>query len=160
MYWRVPHRTYERRKGVGNKRALSRMAGRGDSLGVIGYRSGEPIGWCSVAPREQLVRLANSRILRPLDAQSVWSITCLFVSNEHRQCGVSRMLIRGAVEFARRNGAPIVEAYPVDPGSRSIPPAFAFTGIASAFESIGFSEVARRSPTRPILRLQIQERQP
>ena len=46
----------------------------------------------------------------------------------------------------------IVEAYPVEPKKSPMPPVFAWTGIASAYRTAGFQEVARRSPTRPIMR--------
>jgi hypothetical protein len=46
----------------------------------------------------------------------------------------------------------LVEAYPVEPRDGRMPPAFAWTGIASAFQACGFVEVARRSATRPFMR--------
>ena len=52
----------------------------------------------------------------------------------------------------RVEGATAVEAYPVEPYSEKMPAAFAWTGIASAFEKAGFVEVLRRSAARPILR--------
>jgi hypothetical protein len=45
-----------------------------------------------------------------------------------------------------------VEAYPVEPKNPSLPPAFAWTGLAAAYRRAGFTEVARRSATRPIMR--------
>ena len=55
-----------------------------------------------------------------------------------------------------RRGATLLEGYPVEPRSdRDIPAAFAWTGIPKVFLRAGFKEVARRSPTRPIMRLAI-----
>jgi len=52
-------------------------------------------------------------------------------------------------DFETRNGlAHSVNAVPVAV-------AFAWTGIAKAFIRTGFKEVKRRSPTRPIVRLQL-----
>jgi hypothetical protein len=45
----------------------------------------------------------------------------------------------------------MVEAYPVD-HQRPAAAASRYTGVPSTFEALGFREVARRSPTRPILR--------
>jgi hypothetical protein len=36
-------------------------------------------------------------------------------------------------------------------------PAFAWTGLASAFAKAGFKECARRSDTRPIMRFDIKQ---
>ncbi|HUP01152.1 MAG TPA: hypothetical protein VM737_06485, partial [Gemmatimonadota bacterium] len=47
-----------------------------------------PIGWCAVAPREDYPRLERSRILKPVDEASVWSITCFFIARTHRGQGL------------------------------------------------------------------------
>jgi hypothetical protein len=47
--------------------------------GLIAYAHDEPAGWIAFGPREQYLRLKNSRILKPVDDQSVWSIVCFFV---------------------------------------------------------------------------------
>jgi len=65
-------------------------------------------------------------------------------------------LLRAAAGHAARRGASILEGYPVEPRRGRIPDAFAWTGLASAFRKAGFVEVARRSATRPIMRLALQ----
>ncbi len=60
-------------------------------------------------------------------------------------------LIVEALKAAKRADAPALEAYPVDtaqPGSTSN----VFTGTASTFRRLGFRAVARRQPSRPIMR--------
>jgi GNAT superfamily N-acetyltransferase len=131
---------------------MKRLVAGSRPPGVLGYLGGRPVAWCSIEPREAFPVLGRSRILKPVDERPVWSITCLFIDRAHRGRGLSVALIRGAVEHARRLGARIVEAYPIEPGGRDYPPAFAYTGIASAFARAGFAEVGRRAPTRPILR--------
>ncbi|MBI4879318.1 MAG: GNAT family N-acetyltransferase [Planctomycetes bacterium] len=151
----TPRRTrqeFERGKGSGNRRALRRLVAHGTIPGLIAYRGQEPVGWCSIEPREAFPLLARSRVLKPVDDQPVWSIVCLFVAREQRRTGISRALIEAAVRHARRHGARVVEAYPIEPKKTSFPDAFAYTGIASAYRRAGFAEVARRSPTRPIMR--------
>ena len=110
------------------------------------------MGWCAIEPREAYPRLARSRLFQPVDDQPTWAIVCLFVRPDRRGRGVSRALIAGAVAHARRRGARLVEAYPVEPKGARMPAVFAWTGIASAFRDQGFVEVARRSPTRPLMR--------
>jgi hypothetical protein len=54
--------------------------------------------------------------------------------------------------FLRADPSLGVEAYPVEPYSPTMPAAFAWTGTVSAFRKAGFTEVLRRSRTRPIMR--------
>ena len=71
--------------------------------------------------------------------------------------GVSTELLRAASEYAKSQGAELVEGYPVEPTSdKDIPPVFAWTGIPTAFIRAGFKEVMRRSPTRPIMRKELK----
>jgi hypothetical protein len=62
-------------------------------------------------------------------------------------------LLTAAAKHARRHGARVLEGYPVAPRAGSMPDVFAFSGVEAAFLAAGFEEVARRSPTRPIMRL-------
>jgi GNAT superfamily N-acetyltransferase len=155
---RLTRSEYEASKGSGNRRKLKRLVDSGTSPGVLGYLDGEPIAWCAIEPREAFSSLQRSRILKPVDDRPVWSIVCLFVHKEHRGAGVSVAMIEGAVAHARAHGARIVEAYPVEPKKTPMPPVFAYTGIASAYRRAGFKEVARRSPTRPIMRRSLRGR--
>jgi GNAT superfamily N-acetyltransferase len=151
MYWRLGAAQWSRGKGEKNRRALRALVASGAEPGILAYEGDEPVGWCAVAPREATPRLDKSRVLARLDSRPVWSITCLFVKRSHRRRGVSARLIEAALAHARARGAEIVEGYPVDPeGDRPDP--FVWTGLASAFRRAGFREVARRSPTRPVMR--------
>jgi len=152
MYWRRARREFEAGKGAGNRRALKRLVDGDSAPGLLAYRGGQPVGWCAVAPRQDYPVLARSRILKPVDDQPVWSITCLFVRRDQRRTGVSTQMLAAAVRYAFKRGADVVEGYPVEPRGGQTADAFAWTGLASAFRQAGFEEVARRSPTRPIMR--------
>jgi GNAT superfamily N-acetyltransferase len=152
MYWRRERRRWEEGKGAGNRAALRRVVEQGPPPGMIAYAGRTPIGWCAVAPRADYPGLARSRVLAPVDDAPVWSISCLFVARPFRGRGLTPALVAAAAKLARRHGARAVEGYPVEPPGRQ-PDAFVWTGLASAFRRAGFVEVARRSPTRPIMRL-------
>lgn len=154
MYWRLPAKAFAASKGMRNRRSFSRVAASGSEPGILAYDGAEPVGWCAVAPRAEYARLERSRVLAPVDDAPVWSISCLFVRRDRRRRGLSRALIDAGVAHARRRGARIVEGYPIDRDrSRGrTADAFAWTGLLSAFLAAGFEEVARRSPTRPIVR--------
>ena len=152
MFPRIPRKPWDAQKGDGNKRAFRTLVAGGAVPGVLGYLGAEPVAWCAIAPRDDTPLLSRSRILKPVDAQPGWSIVCLFVSSKHRRHGLSVRMIDGAVAWAKRQGARIVEGYPVEPRSPSMPAAFAWWGTASAFARAGFREIARRSASRPIMR--------
>jgi len=152
MWWRVPRSRFEKQKGVVNRRALRRIVDSGDTPGLLAYRDGEPVGWCAVAPRTAYTVLERSRVLKPVDDEPVWSVVCFFVAKGHRGRGVSVKLLQAAVRHARSLGAHVIEGYPVEPRRGRMPDVFAWTGLAGGFREAGFKEVARRSPTRPIMR--------
>jgi GNAT superfamily N-acetyltransferase len=129
----------------------------GEVPGVLAYHNKQAVGWCAVAPRRSYPALERSRILKPVDDQPCWSIACLFIHKAFRKQGVSTALLSFASGYAQSQGAAIIEGYPVEPKSdKDMAPAFAWTGIAKAFIQAGFKEVKRRSPTRPIMRLQLR----
>lgn len=153
MVWRKPSRVYQADKGPKNRASLRKIVTGGAEPGVIAYDGERAIGWCAVAPRQVYVRLANSRVLAPVDDEPVWSISCLFVLAPYRRRGVSVALVRAAVRHAAEQGAKWVEAYPTVSRTDSAPAAFVWTGLPGTFERAGFVEVARRSSTRPIYRM-------
>ena len=155
MSWRLSPSEFRAGKGAGNKKSLYKLVKAGEPLGVLAYDGLKPVGWCAVAPREHFPRLATSKILAPVDAQPVWSITCLFIAKEYRRQGVSAELIKATAWYAQQQGARIGEGYPSDI-SGSLPDAFVWTGLLPAYRKAGFKEVARRSGHRPIVRKNIK----
>ena len=152
MWPRLPRAVFEQQKGKPNREALRARVRQGPPPGLLAYIDGAPAAWCAVGPREEFVRLARSVASMPAPVEPVWSIVCLFVARPFRRQGLSAVMIDHATRFAKRHGARLVEGYPVEPRSGSLPDAFAWTGLPSAFARAGFDEVARRSPTRPIMR--------
>jgi GNAT superfamily N-acetyltransferase len=158
MWWRLRRSEFVKQKGEGNKKALKQIVESGEIPGILAYTNGQPIGWCSVAPRESYSALERSRVLKRVDDKPVWSIVCFFVDKQFRRKGVTVALLKAAVEYVREHGGKILEGYPVEPKEGKTPDVFVYTGLASAFRKIGFVEVARRSETRPIMRYLIGEK--
>ena len=156
MYWRLKQSVLDAQKGNSNKRAMKKIIGSGNIPGILAYAEDEPIGWCSVAPREDFSRLDNSRILKPVDEKSVWSVVCFFIHKDHRKKGLSIALLDAAKKYVKSSGGKILEGYPIEPKKDKMPDAFAWTGLSAAFQSAGFKEVARRSETRPIMRFYLK----
>lgn len=130
----------ERRKQI-----LGRVA-RKVPIGILAYADGEPVGWVSLAPKKTFGKLGGVE-----DMDKVWSITCLFVPRARRGTGMANRLIAGAVAYARKRGARLVEAYPVDPDS----PSYRHMGYVPAFARAGFSETGREGTRRHVMQLEL-----
>lgn len=151
MWFRIPKAAYEAGKGDANRKRLKALVEAGAPTGILAYRAGEPVGWCSIAPRSQHGRLARTRTMHPAADGPLWSILCLFVAPSQRNSGLSVSLIREATGWARSQGAPAVEAFPVIPRTGAVPPVFASQGLLSAYLEAGFREVARPSESRAVV---------
>lgn len=142
--WCLSHRLSAveiRERGAGDRgEAMRSLSAEPIAPGVIAYRGGEPVGWCSISPRSQIPRLEKSKLIRPVDELEVWSIICMVVRSGHRRQGINLAMVNGAVEYARDLGAPAVEAYPVDPEGR-MDLTMAFVGTRKMFEQVGFEVV-------------------
>lgn len=109
--------------------------------GVIAYIDDEPVGWAAVHPRRDTSFATNRRI--PLiDDVDVWSLWCIRVRPGHRKQGISHALVDGAVAFARAQGAPAIEAYPVDNAGERVDLTMAYVGTRALFERAGFEKSA------------------
>ena len=89
--------------------------------------------------------------MKPVDERPVWSIVCFFVDREARGRGLAERMLRAAVDYARSQGARLLEAYPVD-AVEPRDPDLMFFGAKSMYDRAGFREVARRRPSRPVMR--------
>ncbi len=153
MVWRPMPPEARERNGRSRKAALKRRVRQGVPIGLLGYLDGEPVAWVSIAPRPTYRRLGGPD--DPADKpENVWSLVCFFVPRRLRGKGLMTPLIKAAVEHARRRGATVVEAYPVDPDS----PSYRFMGFTPAFKVAGFREVGRAGTRRHVMRLQLTSR--
>jgi GNAT superfamily N-acetyltransferase len=153
-FWYRANKDFRAGYGGDNRHFLQAMVEAGRQPGILAYRDGAAVGWCGIAPRADQFRLARSRVLAPVDDRPVWSITCFVVAHGFRRQGLMRPLIAAAVDFARERGAGVIEAYPLD-AARKLYPGEIYVGTIAAFHDQGFAEVARRSPTRPIMRREL-----
>jgi GNAT superfamily N-acetyltransferase len=151
----------ERVHADANRAALEQQVRGGPPPGVVGYLDGVPSGWSAVAPRPGYTKLTRSSLLRDtpddeLADPGVWALTCFVVRRPARRRGLSAALIDGAVALARAGGARVVEGYPVDVDAHGrISAAALYHGPLSVFLRAGFTEVARPTPDRPVVRLEV-----
>jgi GNAT superfamily N-acetyltransferase len=155
--WRsVPvHERAERLReqtGCGNPAATT-------TSGLVAYLEGEPVGWCAVEPRTAYPRLLSARVpwtgrTEDKTDDGVWAVTCFVTHRGFRRRGVSRTLVRAAVDFARERGARAIEGYPmiIQPGEE-----FSwgelYVGSRGIFADAGFTEVSRPTARRVVMRI-------
>jgi len=151
MWWRLRGSEFRAGVGAGNRQALRDLVDRGVIPGILAYDGEKPVGWCSVGPRQDFPRLNSSPRLRALDEQPVWSIVCYFVDRKARGQGLMQALTEAAVDYARRNGAGIVEAYPTEPATGQSGGNL-YMGVAHTLRQAGFIEAAHPGNSRYILR--------
>ena len=136
MYWR--DRSLEH--GTPKKRALGALVRAGREPGLLAYDDGVPVGWVSVAPREEFGALLRSPQYRPREEQEgVWSIVCFVVDRYARHRGVARSLLAAAVEHAFARGATAIEAYPHVSDTND------YMGNVELFRAQGFEPVRETS---------------
>ena len=171
QYWRVSASEYGRKSKdellesalARQRNALRSQLERPTPPGVIAYMGDQIVGWCGFGPRNEMERLVRSRTIPAVDQRPVWAIVCFIVRTGYRRRGVARALLRGTIECARSFGAPALEAYPVDPGSKRISTSFAYVGTLSMFEREGFHRVVETSARsaglpRWLMRLELEAR--
>jgi GNAT superfamily N-acetyltransferase len=116
-------------------------------VGLLGYLEGEPVAWVAIAPKDTFRRGLGGP--EPEAGERVWSLVCMFIRRAHRGEGRGHELIAAAVKQARKRGATVVEAYPVDPDS----PSYRFMGFVSAFHKAGFKPAGDAGTRRHVMRL-------
>lgn len=147
-------------RGRANREVLQRLTRNGDVPGLLGYAGGDAVGWVSVAPRAQFERILRSRTVNPTepDESDIWSLVCFWIPARRRRRGVGTALLDGAVAYARRRRARVVEAYPVDTAGEKRPSAEIYPGTVAMFRRAGFDISPHPVSGRPIARLTLVRR--
>ena len=120
---------------------VKELTGRKVAPGVLAYDDAEVGGWAAVAPRAELP-FARSTKIPHVDDLPVWSVWCIRVRAGYRGRGISHALLDGAVAYARSQGAPAVEGYPVDNKGKRVDLTMAYVGTRKLFEDAGFTMAA------------------
>ncbi|HKA95550.1 MAG TPA: GNAT family N-acetyltransferase [Streptosporangiaceae bacterium] len=129
------------------------------TTGLVAYLGKEPVGWVAVEPRTAYPRLLRLRTVwsgRQEDKgdDGVWAVTCFVTRKGYRKRGITYALAAVTVEFARKQGARALEAYPmITPPGKEITWGELYVGSPQVFAEAGFSEVSRPSPRRVVMRI-------
>jgi GNAT superfamily N-acetyltransferase len=153
MYYRRKKADFiEGKTDEGNKTAMKELVWSDQPTGLLAFYEEQPIAWCAFAPREDFLKLENSRVHKRIDTNAAWSIPCTFIDKKFRRQGVSVALLKGVIAYAKQNGIKIIEAYPTIPTQEKLPDSFAWIGLLKSFERAGFVVVDRTSKSRPMVR--------
>lgn len=114
-FWRLSSQEYGEKESAERNVTLKNYVHSGIPTGIIGYLSGEPIGWCSIAPREIYARLELSRTIPMIDQRVIWSIVCFYLDRRYRKQYLTVKFPEAAIEYTRSQGAEVIEGYPVEP---------------------------------------------
>jgi GNAT superfamily N-acetyltransferase len=129
----------------------------GTTSGLVAYLDGEPAGWCAVEPRTAYLGLLRTFRVPWVDRSedksddSVWAVTCVLTRAGFRKRGISRILVRAAVDHARGHGARAVEGYPIT--TKDVILEELHVGTEATFAAAGFTEVSRPTPRRVVMRV-------
>jgi len=162
--WCLSHRLDSKvnRELVGPARGayVKKLCNRKVAPGVLAYEGDEVAGWAAVAPRSELP-FARSRKIPHIDQLPVWSVWCIRVRPGYRGKGISQVLLDGAVAYARSQGAPAIEGYPVENKGEKVDLTMAYVGTRSLFERAGFikasdTEAVSGGFPRVVMRMDLQ----
>jgi len=111
-------------------------------IGLLVCKDTEPIGWCSVAPRESYARLERSRTMPRVTSSETptWTVLCFFVARPYRQQHIAKAMLEGAVAYAREHGAEVIEGYPFDTAGITS----THRGHSRMFKALGFQLEGKR----------------
>jgi GNAT superfamily N-acetyltransferase len=132
------------------------------SFGVIAEHPKDGmVGWLKVAPDENLQKLRQLPVYRPLalaPEQGSWTIGCMLVAETHRRKGIARALLQGAIQFCREQGARQLVALPRTEREgvlqTSVHDAFLAQGVQSSLLAEGFVH-ARGEHPHPVMVLKL-----
>ena len=145
MAWRSTAEERHEATNATRKAAIKKRVDAGTPIGILAYADGEPIAWCSIAPRDTYRPLGGPDAAA---GERIWSIVCFFTRRDFRGRGIHPQMIEAATAEARKRGATIVEAYPVAAEA----PSYRFMGRIPSFKKAGFTEIARAGTRRHVMR--------
>jgi GNAT superfamily N-acetyltransferase len=130
--------------------ALAGQVRAGEPVGVLAYADDEgddPVGWCSIAPRESCAAVLASRVIPQVPGERVWSVVCFFIAPRARRQGLRRKLLDAACDYAAEAGAAVIEAYPSPDGR-----AYRYMGTRELYRAVGFEDLPVPPESRPVMR--------
>lgn len=156
-HFRLPPAVRRQNDRESNRDHIKARIAAGPPPGILLMDGAKADGWMQIGPRADIPEWNNKgRVSAPLGEGEerevdIWAISCFFLRSSARRKGLSHVLVAGGIDFARQNGARLLEACPITRSNdkRSIG---LFVGSTRVFEKAGFQAVAERKAGRPLMR--------
>ena len=148
MYWRIGAEYHKRNRSL-NKADLHQIISSNRPAGLLAFVDEIPVGWCQLTPREDLPWLVKNGYGNFNSGSNVWCISCFYIKPGYRGKGITLALIRFSIDYAKKAGADLLEAYP-----RKSP--HSFTGNPSTFSRAGFKIAGEAKYERRIALLELK----
>lgn len=114
MYWEFPGTDEEwmKRTPAQRRERKLELLKEGRTHGLLLYEDKKPIAWCQYGHRSYFTKLSKNKMYEKTAYDDVWSVTCFCVAKEYRRKGLSRTLLKRAVDHLRQLRATTIEGYP------------------------------------------------
>lgn len=146
---RLPAKEHTALRGSERRDRAEQICRSRPATGVLAYDTagGESlvVGWAGIAPREEIAAFTDHH--RYPYVPGAWTVWCIKTRAGHRGGGIGTALLHGAVDHAARNGAAVVEGFPVDNNGAKVDTTMAYVGVRSLFEHAGFTHAGRTGST-------------
>ncbi|HET7421545.1 MAG TPA: GNAT family N-acetyltransferase [Candidatus Dormibacteraeota bacterium] len=134
-----------------------RLVRAGQSHAALVYEGDDIVGWCQFGPPSELpARMGGFRKLGA--AMPDWRITCFFVDRDHRQRGVARTALAGALRMIATQGGGTVDGYPVATDGTPYTGSFLWSGTESMFATAGFEPIGALGARKLVMRKTLKGR--
>ncbi len=150
MYWRIGPDYHKRNRSL-NKTDLQQIISTNNPIGLLAFLGATTVGWCQLTPRQYLSWLIKNGYGNFNYGSNVWCISCFYIKTGYRRKGITLALIKAPVDYAKKGGADLLEAYP-----RQSPNSF--TGYPSTFSKAGFKIAGEAKYGRTIASFKIQKK--
>jgi hypothetical protein len=141
----------------GNRAAKRAHTERGTVHQVLVYDGNACVGWCQFGSPAELPNIKN---LAKYEQGAVelpdWRIGCIFTGSKHRERGVARAAVAGALDAIRVAGGGVVEAYPEQTADRAAQRgSYLHTGPEELYADFGFTRDRQVAKWRWVMRTKI-----
>ena len=153
MRWRMTSADFRRSTKEERVSALENLVRTGAPVGILAYHQGEPVAWCSVAPRESYAALERYRALPAHRRRRRRLVRDLFLRRS--PLPPPGPDLRAAQGRGRLRPTPTTR-----PSSKAIPsppdsPSYTYMGAPETFRRAGFIDVTPAGQARRVMRLTV-----
>lgn len=140
-----------------NRVAKREHVRRGSVHQILVFDEDRCVGWCQYGEPAELPEIKNRKAYeKVLTDLPDWRIGCLFTGSRHREKGVARAAVAGALDAIRAAGGGLVEAYPEQTAGREPQRgAYFHTGPEDLFAEFGFERDRQIAKWRWVMRARV-----